>query len=87
MSALPVGTRVRVVRGTWAKRVGVVVELPGFPWRDHRRVALDATDDQQAKTRLVEVADLRAVKSSPTAPVKSTTWPRTQLSLFGESSP
>lgn len=81
----PIGSRVQVRRGAWAKRFGRVIDLPSFPWRDHRCVHLDATKDAPDKVRLVDVIDLRMAKPAP----GNSPAPRIgQLSLFSaEASP
>lgn len=59
------GARVRVVASapTHARRVGVVVALCRFPFRDHRRVRFD-DDVPETKSALIDERDLRRPKPS-----------------------
>lgn len=64
--SLTIGTRVRVTLGEHAKRTGVVVDVPGFPWRDHRRVQLDPLPDGAVeRAPLIPEDELRAIAPAP----------------------
>ena len=76
MTALTIGTRVRVTRGEYAKREGQVIAgkviegqaiaCPGFPWRDHRRVQLDPLPDGAVeRAPLIPEDELRAISPAP----------------------
>jgi hypothetical protein len=80
----PVGSLVRVVsRDQFNGRTGEVVELPGFPWRDHRRVKFDPQPDvvlhHPEKATLIDEDDLRLVRAAERP------QPRGQLTLFPEA--
>lgn len=68
---LAVGDRVRVSRrGPFFKRTGLVIELPGFPFRDHRRVRLDATEtDPPVRAMLFPLEDLKFVERTGQIPL------------------
>jgi hypothetical protein len=69
---ITVGDRVRITkRGRFHRRTGVVVEVPGFPFRDHRRVALDPTETERGVTLLLPLEQFSFVERTG------------QLGLFG----
>jgi hypothetical protein len=66
VSDFGLGVFVRIVsKDQFNGRTGEVVEVPGFPWRDHRRIRFDPQHEKKRvhpeRDTLIEVKALRAV--------------------------